>query len=59
MTKQRTLTVKHRTKGTVARVIDVTGKSEDEIDRIVGGILINSDSDNWGVYDSKWDEEGQ
>lgn len=51
----RTLTMKRRKDGLVARVLDVTGWSDERIDRTICGMLINTDVSEWGVYDSAWD----
>lgn len=56
MEKRRYLQFVHAQTREVARSIDVTGKSEREIEKIERGMLINI-GDDWFVNDTACDEE--
>lgn len=53
---KRYLQFKHLRTGEIASSIDVTGRSEREIERTIRGMLINI-GDDWRVHDTAWDLE--
>jgi hypothetical protein len=54
---KRTLDVVEIATGNVVHQVDVTGKSEEHIDRVIGGMLINMDTDRFCVGEAP-EEEG-
>ena len=59
MSKKRELIIKRFSDGEIASRMDVTGKSERTIERIMAGALINMNTDEWCIYDTDWDEDGE
>lgn len=54
---KRELQVKEIGTGNVIHTIDVTGKSDSTVERVISGMLIEMDTDRFFVADTADDEE--
>ncbi len=54
MDNKREILVKHIKTGEVVKRIDVTGKSENHIERAMMGMLINMNQEDYRIEDTGW-----
>lgn len=57
-TPKREILVKHIKTGEIVKRIDVTGKSEQCIERCMMGMLINMNQEDYRIEDTDWKQEG-
>jgi len=57
MTDKREILVKHIKTGEVVKRVDVTGQSENQIERCMRGMLINMNQEDYRIEDTDWGKE--
>ncbi len=57
MTDTREILVKHIKTGEIVKRIDVTGRSENHIEKCMLGMLINMNQEEYRIEDTDWTKE--